>query len=313
MRHFDGSVTDGRPACGNARRQDVHRWVAEEGRHRGGGRAREHLLGRPDLHDPPVHEDGHPVGQRHRLLLVVRHVHRRHVERALQALELHPGLDAQLRVEVRQRLVEQKERRLTYDRPRQRAALLLPAGKLAGSALEQVLDAHPRRGLAHRMRDPVGRGPDHLQGECDVVEHRHVRIQRIALEHHCDIAIARGQQRRVGAVELDLAFGGGLQPCDDAQGGGLARTRRAEQRKELARPDLQIDIVQHARVSERLADPGQPDFAPLRHLRPAPLIAPADSPATICFCAARPSTMTGSIATSAAAASWPHCVCSVLM
>ena len=39
--------------------------------------------GRSDLLDLPRHEDGHPVGERHRLFLIMGHVHRRDAERAL--------------------------------------------------------------------------------------------------------------------------------------------------------------------------------------------------------------------------------------
>ena len=56
-------------------------------------------------------------------------------------------LEAQLGVEVGQRLVEQEQARLAHDRARQRAALLLAARQLAGRALEQVADADLGGGL----------------------------------------------------------------------------------------------------------------------------------------------------------------------
>ena len=83
----------------------------------------------------PVAEDRHAVGDGHRLLLVVGDVDRRHVEARMQALQLDARLEAKLRVEVGQRLVEQEEPRLAHDGAGERAALLLAAGELAGAAV----------------------------------------------------------------------------------------------------------------------------------------------------------------------------------
>ena len=101
-----------------------------------------------DLHDAAVHEHRHAVGERHRLFLVVRDVDRGDAERALQLLQLEARFEAQLGVEVGQRLVEQEEARLAHDGARQRDALLLAARELARPAREQVADAdlaRPRR------------------------------------------------------------------------------------------------------------------------------------------------------------------------
>ena len=93
---------------------------------------RVHFLRRGDLlHDAVLHHDD-AVGQRQRLVLVVRHVDRRAAELAVDAADLGARLDAQLGVEVRQRLVHQDQRRLDDDRARDRDALLLAAGELAG-------------------------------------------------------------------------------------------------------------------------------------------------------------------------------------
>ncbi len=100
-------------------------------------RTREYFGRCADLRDPAFHEDCHPIGDRHRFFLVVRDVDGRDAERALQLAQLDARLEPQFRVEVRQRLVEQEQARLTNDRARQRAALLLSAGKLAGPPLEQ--------------------------------------------------------------------------------------------------------------------------------------------------------------------------------
>ena len=66
----------------------------------------------------------------------------------MQALELDAGLEAELGVEVGERLVEEEEPRLADDGAGERDALLLAAGELAGAAGEQVVDADLGGGLA---------------------------------------------------------------------------------------------------------------------------------------------------------------------
>ena len=97
-------------------------------------------------HAAAHHRDA--VAHRHRLDLVVRDVDRRHAEVALHARDLRAHLDAQARVEVRQRLVHQEDPRVAHDRAPHRDALALTAGELPRLALEQV--AEPER-LAHAL------------------------------------------------------------------------------------------------------------------------------------------------------------------
>jgi len=63
------------------------------------------------LQDAHAH-DGDPVTHRHRLDLVVGHVDRRRPEIVLELCDLGAHLHAQLRVEVRERLVHQEDLRL---------------------------------------------------------------------------------------------------------------------------------------------------------------------------------------------------------
>ena len=56
------------------------------------------------------------MSHRHRFDLIVRDVHRRCAEGVLQLRDLGACLDAQFRVEIRERLVEKKNSRLANDR-----------------------------------------------------------------------------------------------------------------------------------------------------------------------------------------------------
>ena len=71
----------------------------------------------------------------------------------LQLQDLRAHLHAPLRVEVRERLVEQEHRRLADDGTADGDALPLPAGELLGSAVEQVADAEGVGHLAHQLGD----------------------------------------------------------------------------------------------------------------------------------------------------------------
>ena len=85
----------------------------------------------------------------------MRHVDGRDREPALQVPNFLSHLDAQLGVEVRQRLVEQQHARLDDDRARQRDALLLAARELAGKLLLVAGEADQREHLADALCDHV--------------------------------------------------------------------------------------------------------------------------------------------------------------
>ena len=133
----------------------VHRRRAEEGGDEDVGGAPVDVLRRADLLQHALAHHGDPVPHRHRLDLVVRDVHRRDPEPRVQLDQLEPRLDAQLRVEVRERLVHQERVRLAHDRARERDALPLPARELprvAGAAARRARGSRRRGGRPARSR-----------------------------------------------------------------------------------------------------------------------------------------------------------------
>ena len=120
---------------------EVHRRRADEGRDEHVTRSRVEHLRLVDLDDAAVAHHGDPLAQRHSLGLVVRHVDGRHPEAPVQLRERGAHADAQLRVEVRQRLVHQERPRLANDRAAHRDALPLAAGELRRLAVEEVREA----------------------------------------------------------------------------------------------------------------------------------------------------------------------------
>ena len=127
----------GEAAAVGAAAHQVHRRRADEAGDEGRRRLVVDLVGRADLLDAAGVHDDHPLGQRHRLDLVVGDVERGRAQLAVQLLDLEPHLRAQLGVEVGERLVEQEHRGLAHDRAAHRDALALAAGELARLALEK--------------------------------------------------------------------------------------------------------------------------------------------------------------------------------
>ena len=76
-------------------------------------------------------EHHHAVGERRRLLEVVRHEHDRDLQALAHLRELALQAAARHLVHRRERLVEQQHLRVARERPRERDALLLAAGELA--------------------------------------------------------------------------------------------------------------------------------------------------------------------------------------
>jgi len=76
--------------------------------------------------DASVVDDGDPVGDRHRLALIMRDVEDRDAEPIVERLQLRLHVLAQLAVERAEGLVEEEDGRIEYERARQCDALLLP-------------------------------------------------------------------------------------------------------------------------------------------------------------------------------------------
>jgi hypothetical protein len=171
----------------------------------------------------------------------------------MQFLDLGAHLHAKLRVQIRQRLVEQEHLRHPDDRATHRDALPLPTGKLTRIAIEIGLEAEDIGGLGDVLRDLVLGFLREHQRERHVVAHRHVRIERVILEHHRDVALLRRNAVDHPPADGNLAAADFLQPGDHAQKGRLAATRRSDQHAELAVGDFDVDAADHVRRSEILA------------------------------------------------------------
>ena len=142
-------------------------------------------------------QDRDPVRQRHRLGLIVGDVDERDAGPPLQVLQLPPHPLAELRVEVRQGLIEQEDLRLDHQAPRQRHTLLLAARELAGEPLFEPGQVHQ----LEDARDPLARlgpaDPTDFQAKGDVLVHGLVRPDRVVLEHHAHAPPLGGNEASV--------------------------------------------------------------------------------------------------------------------
>ena len=234
---------------------EVHRGRADEGCDEEVLRRGIERLRRIDLENPPVAHHGNALAERHGLDLVVRDVDRRRLEPRMQRAELPAHADAQLRVEVRERLVHQERFRLAFDRAPHRDPLSLAAGECRRPAVEQVVQTEQLRHPLDARGDLRLRRLADLEPVAEVLAHRHVGVEGVVLKDHRDVARARRELRDVAAVDADRAPRHLLEPGEHPEQGGLPATGRADEHEKLAALDLEGDVVDgHHVAAEDLGD-----------------------------------------------------------
>ena len=234
--------------------EQVHLRAPDERRHERVDRAEVDSSVVPDLLDDAVAEDDDAVRHRHRLDLVVGDVQRRAADASMELQQLGAHLDPQERVEVRERLVHEERDRMADDRPTERDPLALPARQLPGIPRQHPLEAEQLRDLGD-LGGHLGLGlAAHLQREAEVALDGHVRIERVVLEDHRDIAVAGLDEVRQPTVDVDLAVGRVLEAGDDLEDRALAAARGPEQDEELAGRYGQVDAGQGVHRSVALRE-----------------------------------------------------------
>ena len=232
------------PSASIAHRDEVHRRRAHEVRHEQVGGVVVDLGRGAELLEHAVLQHRNPAREGHRLDLVVGHVDDGRPQGLVEPLDLGAHLDAKLGVEVRERLVEEKELRIAHERSPHRHPLALAAGELGGASREQGLDSQGLRHLGHRPA-PLGlRHAAHLHAEAHVLLDAHRGVERVGLEHHGDVAPRRREVVDGAPVDADLAPGDRLEPRDGVKEGGLAAARRPHQDEESALLDREVDVLE---------------------------------------------------------------------
>src|SRR3989442_2276569 len=217
--------------------------IADELAHEASARVVIHLERGRRLLERARAEDRAAVGHRHRLGLVVGHVHQGDADLAVDALELDLHLLAQVLVQCSERLVEQEDVRVEDEATCERDALLLAAGELARMLVGEPAQPDQVEDFPHALGLLRPRKCSHAQRKGDVLLDGHVGEQRVVLEDDADVALVRLAARQILAAELYDAAGGLLEARDHHQRRRLPRAARAEEREELALRDVEADSI----------------------------------------------------------------------
>src|SRR6185312_15649606 len=124
----------------------------------------------------------------------------------------------------------------------------------------KVIEFHESQrlvGFAHGVGDAT---PAKAEGH--VVEHGHVREQRVALEHRVDLALVWLERRHILAADENGALCWLLEPRDESQSRRLATARRPEKREERAGRNRQVEPLDRGESWESLADSHELEVCP---------------------------------------------------
>jgi hypothetical protein len=235
-------------------------------------------------------------------------VDRRHVQVALDALDLRAHLDPELGVEVREGLVHQERLRFPHDRTAHRHTLALASGKRARLLLQHLREAERLRGAFHATCDLGLVDPAYLQRERHVVVGAHVRVERVVLEDHRNVAILRRQRVHDITTDPNGSVGDRLQPSDHPKRRRLATARRTNEDDKLPVADREVELRDRPRPV--LVNLGQLVELNLGHTPPPfgqALTAPTSSPRDIRRSSATARTITGAIMIMIRTDMYHHC------
>ncbi len=210
---------DARSRCHERRPTADEQIGADQLRHVGGARPPEELLPRTSLRNPPSIHHHDPVPEDERLERAMGHVDADAWQLAEKRPQLASELPAGLHVECGQRLVEQQQPRLEYERARQRHPLLLSTGELRGEAVAEIGHAGSLERLLHPRVALAARDAERAEPEGDVLEDREVGKEREVLRHIPDIPLPGRQVHVGGNVGVDIPIEGDRSAIGTVQAG----------------------------------------------------------------------------------------------
>ena len=152
----------------------------------GSAGSRDEVGGTAGLPQLPFDEHADVAGESRGILEVVRHEQRRDLEPGEELLQLGPHVDLGVRVERRERLVEQQDLGVAGERAGERDALALAAREVAGPCVLEVPDPEAVEVLVGGVAPRV----------LDVLADGQVREERVVLEDEPDAALAPAAGRR---------------------------------------------------------------------------------------------------------------------
>jgi hypothetical protein len=129
-------------------------------------------------------------------------------------------------------------------------------GQRLGLAVEVLGEVEDVGRLLDPRVDLRLRPPGDLEREAHVRRDAHVRVERVVLEHHRDVPVARVDVGHVAVADADGSAVDRLEAGEHAQRGGLAAAGRADQDEELAVADLEVERVDRGAVEAGVATGG---------------------------------------------------------
>ena len=151
-------------------------------------------------------------------------------------------------VEVAEGLIEQEQPGLADDGPAQRDSLPLAAGERGWSAVQAGGQIEDLCGVPHPLVNfRLGIMPE-CQSEGHVLIGRHVRVERMVLEDHGNVAFLGRNRIHDLAVDSNSARGGLLQSGNQAQSGRLAAARGPDQHEQFLVFNDQAGVIHGADI-----------------------------------------------------------------
>ena len=169
-----------------------------------------------DLFNNAIAQHNDLVGQRHRLDLVMRHIDDRRFQVLMQPGDFDAHMHAEFGIKVRQRYIEQKDLRVADDGATDGDALALAAGQVLGLAVQKRPEFQNAGGFRDLRRHFFLVFAGEFQGESHVFADSHMRVKRVALEHHRNAAVGRVGVIDPGVANEQIATGDVFKPCNHA-------------------------------------------------------------------------------------------------
>src|ERR1700741_371531 len=227
----------------------IHGWRSEERSHKRVGRIVVDLRWCAELMNNAFVQHQNPVAHGHGFDLVVRHVNRSSTDAPVKPLQFLAGRSAKFGVEIGKRLVKKKDRGLADNSTGQSNALAFTTGEFARLALEEGGDVKQAGGPLHFFAMLLLGDVLRLQRKSDVFVNGEVRIERVALKHHCNAAVTRRKIVDDPAANEDFPGSGNFEPRDHAKKGGLPGAGRSQENEELSLARFKAHMVDGAEMA----------------------------------------------------------------
>ena len=128
--------------------------------------------------------------------------------------------------------------------PRHRYPLSLSAGQGTGQCIGPVLQANARQHLQGKRTRLFTCHSSRQQSVADVIQHTTIREQRVILKYHAHIALVYRNASHLLMAKKHLALIGAYKPGQHTQQARLATARGAQQSKQGAAGNLQIQATE---------------------------------------------------------------------